>query len=53
VEIAPGVLKFELSVKKGKPDTAKPKIDKAFAKEFTDRLKREALTVIPEPGTRP
>jgi hypothetical protein len=42
VEVAPGIINFDLTVSKSKPGAMKPKIDKAFAKLFADRVRQEA-----------
>ncbi len=47
IEIAPGISKYELIIKKGRAGIIKPKIDEDFAKRFANRLKRESRNVIP------
>jgi hypothetical protein len=45
VEMAPGVTNYELAVSDKSSEVKKPKIDKAFAKSFLERLTQETPRV--------
>jgi hypothetical protein len=45
VEIAPGIVNYELDVTNRKHSVPEPKIDRRFAESFAKRLQREAKRI--------
>jgi hypothetical protein len=45
VDVAPGIVNYELAVSKDKSPARKPKIDAAFAQTFSQRVTREAARI--------